>query len=54
MRRFRIEYRDSDDPDIAFSAVWRGHDETHAAERFLSAPDAEGWEIVKISEVKTS
>ena len=55
MRRFRIEYRDAGDSGCpVFSAVWRGHDEEHAVERFLATEDADGWEIVKISEVKPS
>jgi hypothetical protein len=53
MRRFRIEYRDSGDSGCpVMSATWRGHDAEHAMERFFAAPDGEGWEIVKISEVK--
>lgn len=55
MRRFRIEYRDSGDPGFpVMSATWRGHDAAHATERFFAAPDGEGWEIVKISEIDPS
>lgn len=53
MRRYRIEYPDSGDGGCpTFSAVWRGYDKEHAVDRFMSAPDADGWEIIKISEVE--
>lgn len=52
MKRYRIEYRDAGDPDIQFAASWRGYDKAHAMERFEEAPDADGWEITRITEIK--
>ena len=49
LRRFRIEYQDESGDGPVFCDVWRGHDEEHAVERFLSAPDAEGWRVVSIT-----
>lgn len=54
VRRFRITFRDGNDPEI-FSATWRGYDWEHAEMRFLDSCSYEGWEdavIVKITEIK--
>jgi hypothetical protein len=49
MKRYRIEYRDEDPGCPVFCAIVRAHDRDHAIERFLDAPDGEGWVIVKVT-----
>lgn len=48
MCRYRIRYRDADDPGCpTFATVIRAHDSDHAA--FLFSEDGEGWAIVGIT-----
>ena len=50
VKRYRIEYRDEDPSCPIFSCTVKAHDREHALERFLDAPDGDGWVIVRISE----
>jgi hypothetical protein len=53
MKRYRIEYRDDSDPGCpTFTTHVKAYDREHAIERFLSTPDGEGWEILKIEVAK--
>ena len=52
MKRYRIEYRDDCDPGCPiFKTTIKAYDREHAVERFLDAPDGEGWEIISITEI---
>lgn len=52
-KRFRITYRnDGPDEGDRFTQTLRAHDQEDAADLFYNSIDAEGWEIVKIVEVK--
>ncbi len=50
MKRYRIDYRDDSDPGCPiFTAYVRAYDRGHAIDRFLDAPDGEGWEILEVT-----
>jgi hypothetical protein len=52
VRRWRVRYRDQDDPGCpVFSCVIKGYDRDHVIERFLDAPDGEGWQIISIDPI---
>jgi len=51
---YRVSYTDDSDPCCpVFAQRIRAYGVEHAAERFYSGPDADGWRIVKIELVRT-
>lgn len=50
MKRYRIRYRDADDPGCPeMTVIYKGYDKVHAIERFWESPDGEGWEITGVT-----
>ena len=53
LNSFCIKYRDDSDPGCpVFTTHVRAYDAEGARERFLDAPDGEGWEIIEITQNK--
>lgn len=50
--RFTIRYRDDCPESPVFVTTIRAFDKLDAEERFLEAPDADGWVIVSIAEAR--
>jgi hypothetical protein len=48
LKLFRIAYRDGAGCPTFTQTCW-AYDREHAEERFLDAPDADGWEIISIT-----
>ena len=52
-KRYRITYTDDGEGGCPeFTQTLRAYDKADAEQRFLDAPDGDGWKIVKIEIVK--
>ena len=53
MKRYRITYIADNDPGCPeFACVYRAHNREDAMDRFFET-DCEGWEILKVEEVRS-
>lgn len=52
MKRFRVHYRDGNDPAAPeFDTVMRGHDREHVENKFIESNDGDSWEITKVEQI---
>ncbi len=52
MKKYRITYRDEDPACPTFKMTITAYDREDAIDRFLGAPDGEGWELLAVTEIK--